>query len=150
MFSRRVERRFCGSQDCLSVSVARRVAIDGNLETGVAHLRWFIVDDVLRGTGIGRVLMTRAIHLVDKHFAEAYLSTFKSLDAARHLYESFGFRLCEEAEGTQWGTRVTEQRFVRQTSRLPQPSPHLELERDSLAPMRRRPTCAVDRVLRGA
>ncbi|WP_250475569.1 helix-turn-helix domain-containing GNAT family N-acetyltransferase [Caballeronia sp. GAFFF1] len=92
------------------------LAIDGNLESGVAHLRWFIVDDALRGTGIGRQLMTRAMNFVDEHFTETYLSTFKGLDAARHLYESFGFKLCEEAQGTQWGASVTEQRFVRRTA----------------------------------
>ncbi len=92
------------------------LAIDGNLKSGVAHLRWFIVDDALRGTGIGRQLMTRAMNFVDQHFAETYLSTFKGLEAARHLYESFGFELCEEAQGTQSGTSVTEQRFVRRTA----------------------------------
>ncbi|RFU44894.1 helix-turn-helix domain-containing GNAT family N-acetyltransferase [Paraburkholderia sp. DHOC27] len=89
------------------------LAIDGDLETGTAHLRWFIVDDTLRGTGIGRQLMARAMEFVDRHFVETYLATFKGLDAARHLYESFGFELCEETEGTQWGTKVLEQRFVR-------------------------------------
>jgi hypothetical protein len=29
------------------------------------------------------------------------------------LYEAFGFQLAEEAEGTQWGEAVVEQRFVR-------------------------------------
>ncbi|MBU9466614.1 helix-turn-helix domain-containing GNAT family N-acetyltransferase [Burkholderia multivorans] len=91
------------------------LAIDGDAATGVAHLRWFIVSDALRGTGIGRQLMTRAMRFVDDYpFSETYLWTFKGLDSARHLYESFGFTLDSEAEGTQWGTTVTEQRFVRQ------------------------------------
>ncbi|MCI3205196.1 MULTISPECIES: bifunctional helix-turn-helix transcriptional regulator/GNAT family N-acetyltransferase [Pandoraea] len=89
------------------------LAIDGNLETGVAHLRWFIVDDVLRGTGVGRRLMSNAMAFVDARFRETYLWTFKGLDAARHLYESNGFRLTEEFEGDQWGSKVTEQRFTR-------------------------------------
>jgi len=71
------------------------------------------VDDSLRGTGIGRQLMTLAMQFVDAHYDETYLDTFKGLDAARHLYESYGFRLTEEAAGTQWGTAVTEQRFSR-------------------------------------
>ncbi|BEU27376.1 helix-turn-helix domain-containing GNAT family N-acetyltransferase [Paraburkholderia sp. 22B1P] len=89
------------------------IAIDGNAKTRVAHLRWFIVDDSLRGLGIGRQLMTRAMAFVDERFDETYLWTFKGLDAARHLYEAFGFQLAEEAEGTQWGEAVVEQRFVR-------------------------------------
>lgn len=89
------------------------LAIDGLGGGKTAHLRWFIVDDSLRGTGIGRELMTRAMQFVDAHFDDVYLWTFKGLDAARHLYESFGFELAEEAEGSQWGKNVTEQRFVR-------------------------------------
>ncbi|MBR8127936.1 bifunctional helix-turn-helix transcriptional regulator/GNAT family N-acetyltransferase [Burkholderia ambifaria] len=90
------------------------VAIDGNKATGIAHLRWFIVDDALRGAGIGRQLMTRAMHFVDEQqFGETYLWTFKGLDSARHLYESFGFALTSESEGAQWGTHVIEQRFSR-------------------------------------
>lgn len=89
------------------------LAIDGDLDTGVAHLRWFIVDDVLRGSGVGRRLMATAMTFVDARFHETFLWTFKGLDAARHLYESFGFRLTDEAEGEQWGCKVTEQRFSR-------------------------------------
>jgi DNA-binding MarR family transcriptional regulator/GNAT superfamily N-acetyltransferase len=92
------------------------LAIDGNPATRVAHLRWFIVDDTLRGSGIGRQLMMRAMAFVDARFDETYLWTFKGLDAARHLYEAFGFRLAEEAEGTQWGKTVVEQRFVRRNA----------------------------------
>jgi DNA-binding MarR family transcriptional regulator/GNAT superfamily N-acetyltransferase len=95
--------------------VLASLAIDGheNESAGTAHLRWFIVDDALRGTGVGRQMMTNAMQFVDAHYDETYLWTFKGLDAARHLYESFGFRLAEEFEGDQWGTKVTEQRFVR-------------------------------------
>ena len=92
------------------------LVIDGNDETGVAHLRWFIVDDSLRGSGVGRQLMARAMKFVDERFSETYLWTFKGLDAARHLYESFGFQLTEESEGTQWGTKVVEQRFSRRSA----------------------------------
>lgn len=89
------------------------LAIDGEPGTGKAHLRWFIVDDSLRGTGVGRHLLTQAMAFVDAQFHETYLWTFKGLDAARHLYESFGFRLASEAEGEQWGSRVVEQKFIR-------------------------------------
>jgi GNAT superfamily N-acetyltransferase len=89
------------------------LAIDGDTRTGAAHLRWFIVDDALRGSGVGRQLMVRAMQFVDARFEHTSLWTFKGLDAARHLYESFGFRLAQQAEGAQWGTRVTEQRFSR-------------------------------------
>ncbi|WP_175716361.1 helix-turn-helix domain-containing GNAT family N-acetyltransferase [Burkholderia anthina] len=93
------------------------LAIDGDKMSGIAHLRWFIVDDALRGAGIGRQLMTRAMQFVDDHgFDETYLWTFKGLDSARHLYESFGFALTGESAGSQWGTEVVEQRFSRRRS----------------------------------
>jgi DNA-binding MarR family transcriptional regulator/GNAT superfamily N-acetyltransferase len=89
------------------------LAIDSDHTAGVAHLRWFIVDDSLRGSGIGRQLIARAMAFVDEHFDETYLWTFKGLGAARHLYESVGFQLTNEAEGMQWGSTVVEQRFSR-------------------------------------
>jgi GNAT superfamily N-acetyltransferase len=44
-------------------------------------------------------------------FNRVYLWTFGGLDEARHLYEKFGFRLCEQHEGAQWGKRVEEQLY---------------------------------------
>jgi DNA-binding MarR family transcriptional regulator/GNAT superfamily N-acetyltransferase len=91
------------------------VAIDGeDLGNNMAHLRWFIIDDGFRGSGLGRRLMSEAMAFCDaQQFAETQLWTFKGLDAARRLYEDFGFVLAEEWLGTQWGSEVTEQRFVR-------------------------------------
>ncbi len=78
-----------------------------------AHLRWFILSDALRGKGVGSELLARAIDRAKRSgCARIYLWTFAGLDAARHLYEKFGFRLAEEFDGTQWGKTVTEQRFV--------------------------------------
>ncbi len=93
------------------------VAIDGTharAPGGAAHLRWFITSDALRGQGLGRALLARALAFCDaRAYPEVALWTFAGLDAARHLYEAHGFRLAEQAEGTRWGGRVTEQRFVR-------------------------------------
>ncbi|WP_049623416.1 bifunctional helix-turn-helix transcriptional regulator/GNAT family N-acetyltransferase [Frateuria defendens] len=95
------------------------LAIDSEPGQRLAHLRWFIVDESLRGTGVGRVLMSRAMRFVDERFDETYLWTFKGLEAARHLYESFGFELTHEAEGAQWGHTVTEQQFRRRPKSPP-------------------------------
>ncbi|ASC65857.1 MarR family transcriptional regulator [Achromobacter denitrificans] len=89
------------------------IVIDGDLDARQAHLRWFIVDESLRGMGVGRALLERALAFADAHYDETYLWTFKGLDAARHLYESAGFGLTDESEGRQWGSVVTEQRFLR-------------------------------------
>jgi DNA-binding MarR family transcriptional regulator/N-acetylglutamate synthase-like GNAT family acetyltransferase len=91
------------------------VAIDGeDLGPGISHLRWFIVDDDVRGTGTGRRLIETALDFSDKrNFAETHLWTFAGLHAARRLYEENGFILAEERHGDQWGKEMLEQRFVR-------------------------------------
>lgn len=89
------------------------VVIDGHhARTEGAHLRWFIVSDALRGQGAGRQLLETAIAFCrQKHYDRVFLWTFKGLEAARHLYESLGFKLAHQQEGRQWGTAVIEQRF---------------------------------------
>lgn len=91
------------------------LAIDGeDLGQQEAHLRWFIVDDSCRGTGIGRRLLSEAMTFCDsRQFSAVQLWTFKGLDAARKLYESFGFTLTREWQGEQWGKVMTEQQFTR-------------------------------------
>jgi DNA-binding MarR family transcriptional regulator/N-acetylglutamate synthase-like GNAT family acetyltransferase len=92
------------------------VAIDGEELTAgnAAHLRWFVVDDALRGQGAGRLLLDQALAFcVHGGFASVHLWTFQGLDAARHLYEGAGFVLQEERPGARWGREVVEQRFVR-------------------------------------
>ncbi|CAI9416448.1 hypothetical protein ANOBCDAF_03723 [Pleomorphomonas sp. T1.2MG-36] len=91
------------------------LAIDGeDMGAGIAHLRWFVVADGLRGSGAGKRLLDAAMAFADGHgFAETRLSTFAGLDAARHLYESRGFELAEEKIGAQWGRELVEQRFIR-------------------------------------
>jgi len=80
----------------------------------IAHLRWFIVDNGQRGSGLGRRLLTAALAFVDDlDFTETHLWTFRGLDAARKLYEAHGFVLAEEYPGRQWGDEVMEQKFVR-------------------------------------
>jgi len=41
------------------------------------------------------------------------LWTFSGLNAARRLYESFGFTLDKAWQGDQWGWMMTEQQFSR-------------------------------------
>lgn len=91
------------------------IAIDGeDLGSNIAHLRWFIVDDELRGSGMGRRLLKEAVSYCDEQqFSEIQLWTFKGLDAARRLYEDAGFVLIEELTGRQWGEEVIEQKFSR-------------------------------------
>ncbi len=89
------------------------ITIDGiHAESTGAHLRYFIVSDVLRGKGVGSRLIDSAIDFCrNSGHKGAYLWTFEGLDAARHLYEKSGFKLVEQLRGSRWGVEVNEQRF---------------------------------------
>jgi GNAT superfamily N-acetyltransferase len=111
-------RRFDEARDGFWVAsieekIVGSIAIDGvHGDSKGAHLRWFIVAPEIQGQGIGKMLIKETVEFCrKKEFGRIYLWTFAGLDPARHLYEKFGFRLCEEHEGNQWGRTVTEQRF---------------------------------------
>lgn len=91
------------------------ISIDGeDLGDGLAHLRWFIVSEDMRGSGLGDKLLAKALEFCDRQeYRETHLWTAKGLDAARKLYENHGFVLAEEYYGDQWGTNILEQKFVR-------------------------------------
>jgi len=102
------------------------IAIDASRagEEG-AHLRWFIVSDRLRGTGVGTALLATAMAFCRaRQYERAHLWTFEGLDAARHLYEKSGFRLAFQQRGTQWGAEVNEQRFELQLQASGAAAPH--------------------------
>ena len=90
------------------------ITIDGiHAASEGAHLRWFIISSKLRGQGVGNWLMQKAVDFCKmRNYCRVYLWTFDGLQAARHLYDKFGFQLMEQHEGTQWGAKVTEQKFV--------------------------------------
>ncbi|MEE4012469.1 helix-turn-helix domain-containing GNAT family N-acetyltransferase [Roseibium sp. FZY0029] len=96
-------------------AVIGSITIDGeDLGNNIAHLRWFILSERLRGKGVGRALLQKALdHSDNLGFDEIHLWTLKGLDAARMLYEKNGFTLVEEYVGDQWGKSVTEQKFMR-------------------------------------
>ena len=89
------------------------VVIDGiHAENEGAHLRWFIISDALRGKGVGRKLINRAMDFCkSKGYKKTYLWTFEGLNAARHLYGNAGFKLIKQQNGVQWGATVNEQYF---------------------------------------
>ncbi len=97
----------------LNGPVEASINIDGiHAEKEGAHLRWFIISDVLRGRGIGNRLINESLNFCrNKGYKRIYLWTFEGLNAAKHLYEKNGFKLVEQHKGIQWGTEVNEQRF---------------------------------------
>lgn len=95
-------------------AIVGSIAIDGREGAARgAHLRWFIVDDAVRGGGGGRLLLDHALAFCAAcGFDRVHLWTFAGLDAARRLYESRGFRLTDQSEAETWGVRLVEQRFA--------------------------------------
>jgi len=80
----------------------------------IAHLRMFIVEQGLQGKGVGRRLLAEAMAFVDAvGYAETKLWTFRGLEAAKKLYERFGFLMVEEQFGNRWSTPVHVQLWVR-------------------------------------
>jgi DNA-binding MarR family transcriptional regulator/GNAT superfamily N-acetyltransferase len=82
------------------------------IDQETAQLRWFLIEPEFRGTGLGRRLMTVAIdYCKEKQFKRVFLWTFQGLDAARHLYEKFGFTPSELVENNTWKHQVIEERW---------------------------------------
>jgi N-acetylglutamate synthase-like GNAT family acetyltransferase len=78
-----------------------------------AQLRWFLVDPVARGAGVGRRLLDEAITFSrGAGYRAVLLWTVRSLEAAARLYRAAGFRLVEERPPARlWGTVVVEERY---------------------------------------
>ena len=88
------------------------IAIDGGRDGEDARLRFFIVDPDYQGLNIGRDLMNLAMDFCRRTGLDrVHLWTFEGLDAARRLYEEFGFTLIKEHPDDQWGKELKEQLF---------------------------------------
>ena len=89
------------------------LALDaGGAESGLVHLRWFIVAERAQGQGVGKHLMANAVDQARRDDAKGiFLHTFAGLNAARKLYDHFGYQLVHEHEDKTWGVSVREQRF---------------------------------------
>jgi ribosomal protein S18 acetylase RimI-like enzyme len=79
---------------------------------GVGRVRWFALDPVLRGRGLGRSLMAE---LLDEARAAGLhtlrLETINVLTVAARIYTGIGFRVVWERERKDWGPRVTYQGY---------------------------------------
>jgi ribosomal protein S18 acetylase RimI-like enzyme len=87
------------------------IAIVGR-STQEAQLRWFFVHPDYRGRGIGRRLLTEALHFSRRRrYKTIFLWTTSELDAARHLYLDAGFKKTDEKKHRIWGKTVREERY---------------------------------------
>lgn len=81
-------------------------------EPGIAQLRWFLIIPELRSLGLGRKLMdTSLAYCRTKGYGHVFLWTVSHLEAARHLYEKYGFRKTEELPHNIWGQKLTEEKW---------------------------------------
>lgn len=93
-------------------AVLGSITIDGSGVAEGARLRWFIVDEACHGQGVGARLMAEAMAFCRQaRFVRVFLWTFRGLDAARALYDRWGFRVTEDYEDRAWGDAVLHQRL---------------------------------------
>jgi GNAT superfamily N-acetyltransferase len=75
-----------------------------------ARLRFFILDDAIRGRGLGRKMVAEAMQFCRaQKYKRVYLTTLPGLDAALHLYYEQGFTLVSESCDGFHGSRYVEQ-----------------------------------------
>jgi len=89
------------------------IALDASAADGTARLRYFILDDALRGQGIGKGWMEALMgHARATRLTYIHLWTLTGLDAATALYVRAGFVLEEERDATPlFGAPGTARRF---------------------------------------
>ena len=82
------------------------------VDDDTGQLRWFLLEEEMRGKGIGNILMTTLIDFAkEKNYKDIYLWTVDFLDAARHLYEKYGFELEDKKTSNIWGKELTEEKW---------------------------------------
>jgi len=110
-------RRFDPSRDRVWIALEQgcprgALTIDGpRPETGrqAARLRFFILDESLRGCGLGRSMMNQAMEFCrEQGYQRLFLTTLPRLDAAMRLYELYGFTQVAESGVTFHGSHSIE------------------------------------------
>ncbi|MCJ2376730.1 GNAT family N-acetyltransferase [Vibrio sp. ZSDZ34] len=76
----------------------------------VAQLRWFSIDPVARGKGLGKKLMAKALSFcVAQGYSNVILWTVDGLAVSKSLYTRHGFKITKEIERKLWGKVQIEQ-----------------------------------------
>jgi DNA-binding MarR family transcriptional regulator/ribosomal protein S18 acetylase RimI-like enzyme len=82
-------------------------------DDSTAQLRWFILDEKYHGLGIGKKLMDTAMQFCNTQgYQHIFLWTVSILEAARHLYQKYNFKITEEKPNDEWTeSTVIEERW---------------------------------------
>lgn len=108
--------QFDGRRDCMYIlerdGVPSGCVAITHVDEATAQLRFFFLEPDARGIGAGHRLLDMAIDFCrDRKYGRVFLWTFSTLMAARHLYETKGFRVTETHENRDWGEPVLEERW---------------------------------------
>jgi len=68
-----------------------------------AQLRWFLIEPIMRGKGLGHKLVKTALNFCkEENYKHIFLWTADVLKTARHIYGSYGFKLTETVPNKEW------------------------------------------------
>lgn len=102
----------------------KRVGTISLVQTNDNHwqVRWFVLDPLYQGLGIGKQLVQQLMTFVqENHIENIYLWTVSDLSAARHLYRQAGFQRVEVKTNTEWTTKtLTEEKWIWQNKNVTQ------------------------------
>ena len=105
-FDHRKERIWIAEIDSERAGTVSLAASDQH----TAQLRLFFVEPWARQRGVGKMLLVECIRFARRAgYKKVRLWTQNCLDAARHLYETHGFRLVSEEDHTSFGHDLTAQ-----------------------------------------
>lgn len=81
-------------------------------DENTAQLRWFLVEQEVRGKGLGNRLLHEAVEFSKCHnYRKIILWTVSNLKAARQLYERAGFQVTASKTHQIWGQELTEEKW---------------------------------------
>jgi ribosomal protein S18 acetylase RimI-like enzyme len=80
---------------------------------GIGRVRWLVLDERLRGRGLGRSLVTELIaEARQAGMRRLTLETYSELTAAARIYRDAGFRVQWERVHADWGPQITFQGYA--------------------------------------
>lgn len=87
-----------------------------------AQLRWFLIEPLYRGIGLGKKLLNCALEFAkEKGYTSIYLDTTSDLQKAISLYQKVGFAKVSEKPNNSWCEGVMELEFAMELAKAGEP-----------------------------